>query len=56
MGERKKMLENEKVQTTHVYMNIIYCAVSCWLLGGYCDREKVNNEVINLMKAQYLQD
>jgi hypothetical protein len=35
--------------------NIIYCGVSCSLLGDYCDRERVSNEVINLMKAQYLQ-
>jgi hypothetical protein len=35
--------------------NIIYCAISCWILGDYCDRGRVSDEVINLVKAQYLQ-
>jgi hypothetical protein len=35
--------------------NIIYCAISCWMLGDYSDRERLSNEMINLMTAQYLQ-
>jgi hypothetical protein len=38
-----KILENENIVRTHLYMNITYCTINCWILGDHGDRETVNN-------------
>jgi hypothetical protein len=45
VGERKKMLENEKYgNNPFMYeYNVIHCSVSCWILVEHGDREWVSN-------------
>jgi hypothetical protein len=35
--------------------SIIFCTVSCWILGEYGDRERVSNVGLIWLKAQYIQ-
>jgi hypothetical protein len=50
MEKGKKILENKKYE-----YNIMYCTISCWILGKHNDRERVSNGGDNLIKALYIQ-
>jgi hypothetical protein len=59
LGERKKMLENEKYlnsPSTYEY-SIMHCTVSYWTLVEHGDREWVHNrgEGVNFVKSRYIQ-
>jgi hypothetical protein len=45
VGQRKKMLGNEKLLKQPIYMwiHIVHYTVNCWLSGDHSDREWVSN-------------